>query len=352
MTSVAVTAAAGALGRAVTAALAADPHVVRLLGVDVDEPAMPPGRLAFHRGRPGDAATRAACDGVDVLVHLGAVPTRAASAAGSDADVVRGTREALALAQACGAGAFVFVSTALVYGAHADNPVPLTEGDPVRADPAVPEAYHAALAEEAVMAFAAANPAVTVALLRPTSILGEDADTHLSRLLEAWRPPSVAGYAPPLQAVAVEDVASAVHRVVADRLEGVFNVAPDGWLTARDVAVLTGRRPLRLPEATAWGALSALRGRAGQVQAAGVLTSPGDLDVLMHPWVIDAGRLRAHGWSAQRSNREVLRSAARRHRPWVRIGALRLRRRVLYAGFVGMTFVLAGFVLRAFGRRC
>ena len=48
---------------------------------------------------------------------------------------VRGAQTVLTAAAAEGVGRVVLVTSAMVYGAHPDNPVPLAETAPLRADP-------------------------------------------------------------------------------------------------------------------------------------------------------------------------------------------------------------------------
>lgn len=345
MRTVAVTAASGPVGRELLALLDADPRVGTILGVDVVEPDMPPASLEFRVADPRDPVLASVLRGADVIVHLAGWVPEPVSEDVAFARSVHGTRNVLAAAEAVGARGVVHLSTAMVYGAHPDNPVPLGEQARLRASADAPAAYHALLAEELVAAFRAEHPGVDVAVLRPATILGGHVDSPATRLLEALRVPGVAGYDPPLQFADVADVAEALRLAASEGLDGAFNVAPDGWLTTEEAEHVAGRRLLRLPETPALGAVSALH------RLVGAELAPGELTYLMHPWVVDAGRLASHGWRAERSNREVLRAAAEEHRRWVRLDGLRIRRRDLYAVGAGVVLASAGLAAGALRRR-
>ena len=346
MTVVAVTGAAGPLGSSLLARLDADPAVDRILGVDVVEPDMPVAKLDMRIADVRDPVLPHALDGADVVVHLAAWVHAQVPEEVRFARTVQGTRNVLTAAEKVGASMLVHLSTAMVYGAHPDNPVPLTEEARLRANPDAPAAYHALLAEELVAAFGDAQPSVSVAVLRPATIFGPGVESPVTRLLEAPRVPAVAGYEPTLQAVDLEDVSAALHRVADGRLSGTYNVAPEGWLTWAEATSIAGCRPLRVPEALAMGIVIALDRLLGRE------VSPGELAYLMHPWVVDPSRLRAAGWQATKSNRDVLRAAAEAHRPWLRMAGVRVRRRNLYAGAAACAAAATGTVAwRAFRRR-
>ena len=53
----------------------------------------------------------------------------------------------------------------------------------------------------------------------------------------------------PLQYVHVDDVAEAIAHTVVHGLDGVFNVAPDGWVTGDEAAALLGpTSPIPIPD--------------------------------------------------------------------------------------------------------
>lgn len=342
MSTVAVTGASGAAGRALITRLDAEPSVTRILAVDVDEPDMPAAKLEFRTADVRDALLANALRDADVVVHLAGRrgPWR-------DEDTmfacnVHGTRNVLSATEAVGARKLVHLSSASVYGAHADNPVPLAESAALRANPDFGYGYHQLLSEELVAEWAAEHPDVTVSVLRPAPVVAPDLDDFLARTLESPRLPVVRGYTPPRQFVHLEDLADALALAVTADLPGPYNVAADGWLATEDLLALLGRKAVVIPETVAFSA-------AEQLWARGVSPLPaGALHYVMHPVVLATDRLHEHGWAPTHSNREIVREFAEVHRAYVTVGRVRLRRRPLYIGACAALGLLAGLL---FGRR-
>lgn len=338
MSTVAVTGANGAIGRALIARLDAERSVTRILAIDLGEPEMPVAKLEFRTADVRDALLPNALRDADVVVHLAA---RCGPAHDEDTMLARnvhGTRNVLAAADKVGARKLVHLSSAAVYGAHPDNPVPLPEDAPLRANPDFGYGYHQLLNEELVAEWAGEHPDATVTILRPAPVLGPGVEDFLARQLESPRLPLVRGYSPPRQFVHVEDVASALALAVVEDLPGPYNVAADGWLPTQELTSLLGRKPLRVPETVAFMA-------AGQLWALGLSELPaGAVHYVMHPVVLGTERLHDRGWAPTYSNREIVREFSATHRAYLTVGRVRLRRRNLVGAALAGVGLLAGSV--------
>lgn len=334
--TVAVTGAAGFMGAAVLERLDADRRIGEIVGVDGTEPQMPVAKLDFRAADVRDPLLGVLFAGADVVVHLGVTPDPQASEDAMFAINVHGTRNVLDAAAKAGVRRFVHVSSGAVYGAHPQNPVPLDESAPLHANPDFSWAYHHLLAEELVAGWAKDHPDIAVTIFRPATTLGPGADDFVTRHFEQPFLPIVRANEPPLQLLHVDDLATAVALAVTTDLPGTFNVAPEGWLSARELAHLLGKRAVTIPETWAFAA-------ARRLWLGGVLPAPaGALHYLMYPWVLSCDRLRDQGWSATRSNREVAREFAAEHRPYISIGRLRARRSSLYRSMAALLLGLVG----------
>jgi nucleoside-diphosphate-sugar epimerase len=254
----------GALGRCVAERVAALPD----LHVMVDD----------HVGEPCDALVEIGLADHDVLGRRGASPTLDAAELIADAD-------------RRGAEHLVVVTSAMVYGAIANNPVPLTEDAVLRPDPKFAYARQLAAAEELVESWRTARPGRTVAVLRPAIPVAAGGTSSLARALTAGFGQRFGEADPGAQFVHHADVASAVALAVVERLDGVFNVAPDGSIPGERVRALSGQRwriplPDRLSEVV--GALR-WRFQRGPIP-------PGLRSYTRHPWSIANDKLRAEGW--------------------------------------------------------
>jgi UDP-glucose 4-epimerase len=338
MTTVAVIGAATPVGQALLERLDADDAVDRLIGVDCDEPSMPVAKLEVRIADVRDQVLAVALEGADVVVHLGVDLDPDLDEDTRFARNVNGTRNVLDAVGKVGATRLVHLSGAAAYGAHPDNPLPLTEAAPLRANPDFAPAYHQLLAEELVHEFADSHPGTTVVTLRPATILGPGIDHVLSRHLLGPRLMTVAGSEPPLQFLHVDDLAAALQLATSAELAGAYNVAADGWLSSEELSTVLGRRRLAVPETVAFGVTRGLWSRHL------VSLPPGALHYLMHPHVVSSARLKAAGWSPSRSNRETLREFAADHHGELRVGRFELRTRDVVIGSFAAVGALAGLL--------
>jgi len=133
--SVAVTGAAGLVGRHLLPLLAEHPEVERVLGLDVRVPERRPRAVEFARVDIAGTELKPLLEGIDVVVHLAGVVDPVPDVSLMARVNVEGTRHVLDAAAAVGARRVVRISSATVYGAWANNPVPLTEDAPLRPNP-------------------------------------------------------------------------------------------------------------------------------------------------------------------------------------------------------------------------
>lgn len=248
----------------------------------------------------GDAPTIAdgSAASSDVVIHLGAVDHD--RRARRRENVTDGAAVMLADATLGGATHLVLVSSALVYGAHANNPVPLTEDAVLRPDPDFVYARQLAAVEAMADAWRRALPGRTVTVLRPAVAMAADGTSALAAALAAGFGQRLDAEDPPAQFLHLDDLASAVALAVHQRLDGVFNVAPDGWVPGERVRALSGARPrIRLPDRVAEVA-AAVRWRfqRGPIP-------PGLRSYTREPWLVANDRLKAHGWTPTVTNEQA-----------------------------------------------
>jgi nucleoside-diphosphate-sugar epimerase len=276
---VAVRGADGVLGRTVTRLLAAQPGIELCDQADV-------------RNRPGQDPL------LDVVIELGSGDHD--SRARRRESVTIPAAELIAEAERTGARHIVFLSSAMVYGASPNNPIPLTEEAVLRPDPEFVFARQMASAEQLVEQWRREDAKRSVSVLRPVVIMSGDDSSGLARALAAGSATRFGEEDPGSQFVHLEDVASAVVHAAVRRLDGVFNVAPDGWIPAARVRALTGERlSLPLPSQVA-EIVEAVRWRfqRGPIP-------PGLRSYIVFPWLVANDRLRATGWEPVVTNEQA-----------------------------------------------
>jgi nucleoside-diphosphate-sugar epimerase len=280
-----------------------------------------PLRRVYVRGVRGDLGWRVAdrvadLPGVDVVVASGDEPV-AVGAGGFDTVVEVGIADHDALgergqsvtvgvegllddARRVGAEHLVVVSSAMVYGALANNPIPLTEEAVLRPDPTFVYARQLAAAEAEVELWRSRAAGRRVAMLRPAIPIAEGGTSSLARALTAGSAQVFGEASPPTQFVHHDDVASAVAVAVERHLDGVYNVAPDGSIPGDRVRALSGQR-LRMPlPGRVADVVSALRWRfqRGPIP-------PGLRPYTRAPWIVANDKLRAEGWRPTVTNEQA-----------------------------------------------
>lgn len=314
MARVVVTGVAGPVGQRVWQLVRDDPDVDEVIALDRADPPTGSGDERWTQLALVDADLGPVFDGADVVLHLaGSDPLQPVD---PDRDLVS-TSRVLDAAAAAGVRQLVIRTSATVYGARPDNAVPLTEAAPLRPNPESPWVIVRSEIERRVEAFRAAHPSVTVAVLRPCVTVCEDGPDGLGRVLAADRMVTPTEGAPPAQFVHADDVAAAVDLARREKLDGVFNVAPDGWLDAELIRALVGGTP-RLPLPAAWAAKVTHLGWRLRLAP----TPPGFLPFVQHPWVVANDHLRSFGWVPTHTNEEAF-VAGHAAAPWATISPRR-----------------------------
>jgi UDP-glucose 4-epimerase len=259
----------------------------------------PHPKLVHTRADLTAASARRALGDVDVLFHLGFRMWREGSANRLGPANLSGTANVLAARPK----RVVFASSATVYGAWPDNPLPLTEDAEPRPNPEVPYAVQK-LEAERMCAEAAAT-----AILRICAVMGPHADPRVRRSAAGYRlaVPAVPGVTQALQFLHVDDAAAAVHAAGRSPATGVFNVATADWMSEVDIARVAGGRVVRLPLGVVLPAsevLARLR----------LLPFGADRSIFLNgPIALDPARAAAgFGWSPTRTSTQVLADFVRR----------------------------------------
>lgn len=238
------------------------------------------------------------------------------------------------------------VSSASVYGAWPNHPTPISEDLPVRPNLEASWAVHHADAERMVLEWSDAAPDGTersVAILRPAPVVSSGVGGPIGEAMLAAAPIRTGSDDPPVQFLHVDDLASAVVLAAQRRLSGVFNVAPDGWLSPGELRALLGARPkIRLPMPLPKRLDRYVARRVGHAAPEGLLP------YTRYSWVVANDRLRTHGWEPRYSSAQAF-VIADAGMPWDDLNA----RQRQYATLVGAGAAVAagGWAAAAWLRR-
>lgn len=295
---VAVTGAAHGLGVALTCKLAKSPLVGRVVAIDGQRGDV--NGVTWRIIDVRDPALAGRLADVDVVVHTDVDLSPDSDSRARRGFNVRGAQTVLTAAAAGGVGRVVLVTSAMVYGAHPDNPVPLPESAPVSADADDSVVGDLLEIEHLAERSPRTHPGVEVTVARPAALVGEGIDTLVTRHFEAPRLLAVKGCAARWQFCHVDDLVSALELAVAGKVSGAFAVGSDGWLEQEQLEEISGLRRVELPAGLTFATAQRLH-RAGITPA-----PPTDLHYVVYPWVVDCQALRDAGWQARYGNAEAL----------------------------------------------
>jgi nucleoside-diphosphate-sugar epimerase len=295
---VAVTGAARGLGLALTARLAESAHVGRVVAID------------DHRGDVSgvtwrvvdvrDPALAGRLAGVDVIVHTDLDLTPDSDSRSRRAFNVRGAQTVLTAAAAGGVGRVVLVTSAMVYGANPENPVPMPEDHPLGADSDGSVVGDLLEIEHLARRSARTHPGLEVTVVRPAALVGDGVDTLVTRHFEAPRLLAVKGSKARWQFCHLDDLVSALELAAEGRVTGELAAGCDGWLEQEELEELSGLRRIEVPAGVTFAT-------AQRLHRAGIIPAPvADLHYVVYPWVVDCATLRKAGWKPGYDNVSAL----------------------------------------------
>jgi len=335
-----VTGAAGRVGRRVLALLAEAPDVDRVVALDVATVPVVDPKIERHRVDVRVDGAGPLLLGADVLLHLAFADGDGDGARGRRA-VAAGDATALLLDAASAAGIrhVVALSSALVYGAWPNNPLPLTEDAPLRPSADLPYAVERARSELLLASWAAEDPGRLAAVLRPCTGLAPDGSSWMARSLAAATGLRSLEEEPPRQFLHLDDLATAVEVVRRAQLDGPCNVAPDGWIPGDVVRDLGGVAPRPAMPLRLGRLLARIRWRfqRGPIP-------PGLLPYTAYPWLVANDRLKATGWRPRYTNEQAY-VAGTEARWWTILSPKRKQELALGGAGVGVAVLGVGIGL-------
>jgi nucleoside-diphosphate-sugar epimerase len=295
---VAVTGAADGLGAALAGRLAGRDDVSRVVGLD-SRRGQAPG-VTWRVLDVCDPALAGRLSKVDTVVHLAVDTSLDGDDRARGERNVRAAQTVLTSAAAVGVRRVVLCTSAMVYGALPDNPVPLDDDAPLRAVPDGGLLSDWLEMERLAVQAPRTHPGLQVTVVRPATVVGPGVDSVLTRHFEAPRLLVVRDSRPRWQFCHVDDLVSALELAALEGVTGAVTVACDGWMEQEDVELVSGMHRIELPASIAFGT-------AERLHRLGIIPAPAsDLQYVVHPWVVASTRLREAGWRPAYDNPTAL----------------------------------------------
>jgi UDP-glucose 4-epimerase len=317
---IALTGTLGVLGSQLARRLEVDEGCRRVVLLDLVPPTRGIAKARYYRvdltepaasARVADALEH---ERVDVLVHLAFLQHPSRNPAYEHELESLGTMHLVhALTRLARAGAaphLILASSTLVYGARADNPSFLAESAALAGRRDYPYVAGKMDAERQVERLGTREGA-GVTVLRFAPILSPGVRTLASRYLALPAVPTILGFNPMIQTIALDDAVEALRRAIdraanAETPVRTFNVCGEGVLPLHAAVRLCGRRSVPLVRFAANTMIDAL------FQAGLAIAPAAHLDYLQYPCVADGERARQElGFVPKRSTRETVVGFAR-----------------------------------------
>lgn len=243
---------------------------------------------------------------IDTVVHLAFVLQAQQDPDESHRVNVDATRSLLEACAKTGVKQFIYLSSATVYGAHAENDRPFSEDDPVHPVSGFTYSEHKVEAEQLVQEHGEANPDCAVSILRGCVVMGASANNFITESLGMRVLPVPAGTNPDMQFLHVDDYCSAVEVVIAQQARGVFNIAGSGTVSWREMVSIAGATAIPAPAAVLKG-VTDLTWKLGLQHR----SSSAGLAFIQYPWLVSTEKFTSElGWKPERTSEEAVRSWA------------------------------------------
>jgi UDP-glucose 4-epimerase len=304
-----ITGVSGYIGKSILRVIKEEKKKFNIRGVDVVEPPSEfRDSIYFEKLDVRSPDIEKSMRGADIVIHLAFIlnPPK-------DREVARsinldGTRNVLSAAKKNKVKKVIVLTSATVYGAHPDNPLFMKEDQPIRGDLNYGFWYSEdkAIQDRITQAFAKENPDISVFIVRPVIVFGENVDNYIAQGF--FNPPTVSILTKniPFQFIHELDVARAIVLMVESDLQGPFNLAGDGVVTLKRAAEIMGKPCFKIP-----GPLQVPM--VNLMKRLGILDKNipiAILDFFRYPWVLDTQRAREElKFSPQISSEEAFRRA-------------------------------------------
>jgi len=290
-----VTGACRFLGGYLTARLAQNPLINRVIAVDAIAPSKDllrrMGRAEFVRAdiRNPFIAKVIRNGDVDTVVHAAAAsyaPRSGGRATLKELNVMGAIQLFAACQKAPSVRRVILKSTSEVYGSCSRDPVLFTEDTSARRPPGEGFARDSIDIEGYARGVGRRRPDIAVTILRLANLIGPAMDTALSRYLAGPVVPTVVGHDARLQLLHEQDALGALDRATMAGRAGTFNVGAPGIIMMSQAIRRSGRLPLPVPRSALW-AVDSLRRATRYTEL-----DREQLDYLSYGRVMDTSRMR------------------------------------------------------------
>jgi len=170
----------------------------------------------------------------DSVIHLGRISSSEETRLRRYNANVLGTQKLLDLSHKYGINNVIVLSTYHVYGASPYNPALIDETAPLKAAELTMDLVDSVELENLANIYLWRYPDLNITILRPCNIVGPGVKNTMSRLLSHNYSPALMGFSPIMQFIHIDDMADAIELAHKKCKRGVYNVAPNDWISYQE----------------------------------------------------------------------------------------------------------------------
>jgi UDP-glucose 4-epimerase len=183
----------------------------------------------------------------DGIVHLGRIGANEQNRFSRYNANVSGTQKLLDLSKKYNVNQVLVLSTYFVYGAHPYNPSLLDEKTPLKAAELTMDLVDSVELENLSNIYLYKYPELNITILRPCNIAGPGVKNSFSTLLSQRTAPVLWGFSPLMQFIHVDDMCDAIVIAYEKNKRGIYNVAPDDYISFQKAVEECGCRKIQIP---------------------------------------------------------------------------------------------------------
>lgn len=183
----------------------------------------------------------------DGVIHLGRITSSEETRMRRYNANVLGTQKLLELSHKYGIEKVIVLSTYHVYGANAYNPALIDETAPLKAAELTMDLIDSVELENLANIYLWKYRDLNITILRACNIVGPGVQNTISSLLSSKHAPVLAGFSPVMQFIHIDDMADAIVLAYEKNKSGIYNVAPEDWVSYQQALELSGCSKIPLP---------------------------------------------------------------------------------------------------------
>lgn len=259
---VAITGAAGYLGKQIIGRLVEDSSVKSIVAFDRAEFPEKHKKIKSIVGNVNDKKIKFAFAGCDAVVHLAFVIGDSANRPALYRVNVDGSKNVFDAAASAGIKHIVVASSIAAYGYYPDNPDAMDETSPLRGNPDNAYSDTKRLVEILLDDFEKRHPKISVIRFRPGVILGPNTKNNFRTLLSlpVWLDftGDGPGFYSRTAVVHEDDLVDAFILGVKSKKSGAYNLAVEPFVTRDEILKITRQVPVKIPAKLVGKVLDAL----------------------------------------------------------------------------------------------